>query len=187
MGAVPSGWVNVAGKYVVVEKDGAKVLKKLANNPNPALARARAYMGMPNLTNYTIQADVQATRVGTDLPDMGVIANRYRLFLDGNKQRLRIVSWEAIPRVDKTIGWPWKPGVWYRVKLTVDVQENQALVRGKVWERGQDEPADWTVTVTDTSPNREGSPALYGYATGILESKVGSEIYFANVHVTPNK
>jgi outer membrane protein assembly factor BamB len=186
VGAIPGGWVNVAGKFTVVEKDGAKALKKLANNSNPLLARAKAFFGMPNLIDYTIQADMLGTRKGEDLPDMGILANRYRLFLDGNKQRLRLVSWEANQRVDKTIDFAWKPDVWLRMKLTVAVQGPQAVIRGKVWPRDDKEPANWTVEFTDPTPNREGSPGLYAYATGIIGNEPGAEVFFTNVSVTPN-
>jgi outer membrane protein assembly factor BamB len=186
VGAIPGGWVNVAGKFTVVEKDGVKALKKLANNSNPLLARAKAFFGMPNLTDYTIQADMLGTRKGEDLPDMGIIANRYRLFLDGNKQRLRLVSWEANQRVDKTIDFAWKPDVWLRMKLTVAVQGSQAVIRGKVWPRDDKEPANWTIEFTDPTPNREGSPGLYAYATGIVGTEPGTEVFFTNVSVTPN-
>jgi len=118
---------------------------------------------------------------------MGIVASRYTLMLDGNKQRLRITSWEALPRLDKTIEWRWQPDVWYRMKLTVDVQGDKAVVRGKVWPRDQQEPAAWTIEVEDPKPNREGSPALYGYATGILENEPGAEIYYDNLRLTRNK
>jgi outer membrane protein assembly factor BamB len=122
------------------------------------------------------------------MPDMGVVANRYTLMLAGNVQALRIQSWNALPRVDETIPFAWKPGVWYRLKLTVTVEGGKAVVRGKCWERGQAEPKDWTVEVTDPRPNAEGAPALYGYVTGIQEAGgIGNEVYFANVLVTPNK
>ena len=97
------------------------------------------------------------------------------------------MSWDALPRIDKTIAWPWKPDVWYHLKLTVEVQGDKALIRGKVWPRDKEEPKDWTLEFEDPTPNREGSPALYGYATGILENAAGTEIYYDNVSVTPNK
>ena len=109
------------------------------------------------------------------------------LNLDGNKQRLGIFSWETMPRVRHEIPWAWKPEVWYRMKLTVDVREGKAHVRGKVWERDQPEPGKWTIEFEDPTPNTEGSPALYGYATGILENDIGAEIFYDNVSVTPNK
>jgi outer membrane protein assembly factor BamB len=187
VGATPGGWVNTQGKFAVVEKDGAKVLKKLATNPSPLVARANAYIAMPSLTGYTIQADVQGAKAEGDLPDVGVVANRYTLMLVGNTQQLRLISWDALPRVDKTIAWPWKPGVWYTLKLTVDVDGDKAVVRGKIWEREKAEPAEWTVEFTDPAPNKQGSPALYGFAAGTVDEKhPGAEIYYANVKVEPN-
>src|SRR5262249_35210792 len=157
---------------------------------SPLVARANAYIGMSGLTDYTIQADVQGKQAGDekhgDLPDAGVVANRYTLMLTGNTQQLRLVSWDAVPRVDRSIPYGWKPGVWYRLKLTVQVQGDKALVRGKAWPRNEAEPEAWTVEFNDPCPNREGSPALYGNATGILENQQGAEIYYDNVRVTPN-
>jgi outer membrane protein assembly factor BamB len=186
-GRTPGGWVSTQGKFAVVDKDGKKMLKKLAVNPSPLVARANAFMGMPNLTDYTIEADLMGTKVGDDLPDMGIVANRYHLMLWGNTQQLRLVSWDALPRVDKTIAWPWKPNVWYHLKLTVEQDGGKATVRGKVWQGSQPEPKDWTVEFVDPVPNKEGSPALYGYAAGILENRPGTDIFYDNVKVTPNK
>ena len=62
----------------------------------------------------------------------------------------------------------------------------EAVARGKVWPRGEAEPKAWSVEFEDPSPNREGSPALYGNATGILEGQTGAEIYYDNVSVRPN-
>jgi outer membrane protein assembly factor BamB len=183
----PGGWVNCQGKFVVVQHENSKVLKKLANNPNVLLCRAHTFFGLPSWTDYTIQADLLGAKRRNDMPDMGILANRYTLILDGNKQRLRIASWEDLPRVDKRMEFSWKPDVWYTMKLTVEVQPEKALVRGKVWERGQEEPRDWTIEFEDPTPNREGSPGLYGYATGILDKDIGAEIFYDNVRVTPNK
>ena len=118
---------------------------------------------------------------------MGVVANRYTLALEGNTQRLRVSSWENLPRVDRTLALAWRPDVWYRMKLTVDVRGDKAFVRGKVWERDREEPAAWSIEFTDPTPHREGSPALYGYATGILGNPVGAEVFFDNLRLTPNR
>ena len=120
------------------------------------------------------------------MPDLGIVANRYTLMLAGNTQKLRLISWDALPRVDKTIVWPWKPDVWYTMKLTVDVQGDKALVRGKVWPKGESEPEAWTIEFEDPTPSKDGSPALYGNAVGIEENDPGTEIYYDNVAVTPN-
>jgi outer membrane protein assembly factor BamB len=186
-GRAPAGWANTQGKFVVEMKNGAKVLKKTNIIPSPLVARANAYIGMPDLTDYTIQADVMGTQKGKDVPDLGVVANRYTLKIEGETKGLRLVSWEAIPRIDKTIGTNWKPNVWYTMKLTVDVKGDKALVRGKFWERGKPEPKDWTVELEDPTPNREGSPALFALSTGIDAGSPGNEVFFANVSVTPNR
>jgi outer membrane protein assembly factor BamB len=185
-GRTPGGWVNAPGKYAVVQLGQSKVLKKLANNSNPLLARANTYFSLPTLTDYTIQADLMGERKSNDMPDMGIIANRYTLFLDGNKQRLRLASWDTLPRVDEKRDYAWQPGTWYRLKLTVDIHNGKALVRGKVWPVLGTEPTNWTVTFEDPIPNREGSPGLYGYATGIPDDGEGAAMYYANVSVTRN-
>ena len=58
--------------------------------------------------------------------------------LQGNIQKLRIVSWDALPRVDETINFAWKPGAWYHLKLTVDVQDKQAVIKGKAGQMAAD-------------------------------------------------
>ncbi len=186
-GRVPAAWVNCQGKFVMVKHDGANVLKKLGNNSNPLIARAYTYFGMPSLSDYTIEAELLGTQVRNDLPDMGIVNSRYTLMLDGNKQQLRLMSWEALPRLDKGVAFPWKANTWYHVKLTVVPEGTKAIAKAKVWPKGESEPSAWTTEFEDPTPNLEGSPALYGYSTGILDPAVGTEILYANVKVGPNK
>jgi outer membrane protein assembly factor BamB len=188
-GRTPGGWVNTQGKFSVVQLPGGrKVLAKGNTNPSPLVSRAHAFIGLPGLTDYTIEADVQGSKVRSDMPDIGIDANRYTLMLGGNTQQLRLVSWDALPRIDNTIQFNWKPGVWYSMKLTVKIEGDKAVVRGKVWPREAGEPKEWTVEVEDPVPNRHGAPALYAYSAGILGPKQpGTEIFFDNVKVTPNK
>jgi hypothetical protein len=186
-GAIPGGWINVAGKFVVEERDGGKVLKKLAANPNPLLARANAYITMPSATDYTIEADILGTEKRRFLPSMGVVNSRYTLWLDGNKQRLMLSSWEANHRLEKRLDFKWKPETWYRFKLQVTVEGGKALCRGKVWPAAEKEPDGWTVEIEDPIPNAEGSAGLYAYAYGITEKSVGTEVFYDNVKVTPNQ
>ncbi|MCS7160764.1 MAG: PQQ-binding-like beta-propeller repeat protein [Gemmatales bacterium] len=200
-GAVPGGWVNVAGKFQVTAdptNPQNKVLKKLANNPNPLLARALAYITGPQVRDYTIEADLMANERRRNLPDMGVINSRYSLTFDGNKQRLLLRTWEArrpedapmdaIPgRINAKVDYSWKPGIWYRFKLRVQVVEGKGVLQGKVWPRQEPEPADWTITAEDPVPNTEGAAGLYAYATGITANSPGAEAFFDNVRVYPNR
>jgi outer membrane protein assembly factor BamB len=200
---IPTGWINLAGKFAVVElPDKTKALKKLATNPNPLVARANAYITQADASNYTISADLMGTEkdagTGKFLPDMGLVNCRYTLTLDGNKQTLMLRTWEANKtdprsqvggRVSKAMPFPWKPSVWYSFKLQVQPGGDNAVVRGKVWERGAPEPSQWTLEMEDPCPNTRGAAAIFGNSTGIPPdgSTPGCEIFYQNVKVVPNK
>ncbi len=184
----PGGWVNCQGKFEMVSVDGKMILKKLAVNPSPLVARANAFITMPSLTEYTIQADMMGTKVRDDLPDMGVVANRYTFILTGKTKSLRLVSWDALPRVDKTISYPWEPNIWYTMKFSFEkTSGTEGIIKGKIWPRDKEEPKEWTVEFNDPTANLEGSAGIYGYAAGILENQPGTDIFYDNVKVTPNK
>lgn len=185
-GAVPGGWVNTQGKFIIKTVEGNKVLAKVNDKFTPLISRGHAYITMPDSKDYTIECDVQGTQVGKELPEIGIGANRYTLILAGNVQKLRLMSWDALPRIDKTIQYEFKPGVWYRMKLTTEMAGGKGIVKGKVWPRGSKEPLAWDVEVNDSNPITEGSATLYGYVTGNFNDKPGTEVYYDNLNITPN-
>jgi outer membrane protein assembly factor BamB len=186
-GRSPSGWVNAQGKFVVEKlKDGSFVLSKTTAVASPLVARVNTYMAPPGLHDYTVEAEVMGLPNIDGLPDIGLVAARYTLMLAGNRQELRLVSWDALPRVDKTIAQPWKGDVWYSLKISHEVKQGKAIVRGKFWQTGQPEPQGWQLEVTDDTPNTEGSPGLYGYAVGAVPGKLAG-IHYRDISVTPNK
>lgn len=194
-GATPGGWVNVQAKFLTAKlPDGNVVLSKLNTDSRPPFARANAYITPPDAANYTVQADVTGSEVRGRMPDIGLVNSRYTLILDGKtspdskKREVRIVSWEARPRVNVAVDFDWLPNTWYTVKFVVEQKEKTALVRGKVWKKGDAEPEKWTVEFEDPSPNREGAAALYGYISDpqITPENPGSTIYYDNVVITPN-
>jgi len=194
-GATPGGWVNTQGKFVVKKlADGSVVLTKVNTDSRPPLARANGYITLPDAANYTILADVRGTGVRDWMPDIGLVNSRYNLLLDGKinpdtkKREVRVTSWEARPRVNVAVDFDWQPDTWYTMKFTVEQKEKTAVVRGKVWKRGDKEPEKWTIEYEDANPNREGAAAVYGYVSDpqISLERPGSEIYYDNVTVTPN-
>lgn len=193
VGGAPAGWVNTAGKFTVVERDGGKVLSKVNTVPAPPVARANGYITTPKAKDYVIEADVMATEVRGKLPDVGVVNSRYTLLLDGKqdpdtgKRALRLVSWEANPRLVVGAEFDWQPGTWYSLKLAIEQKEKTAVLMGKVWKKGEAEPADWTITFEDPSPNREGAAAVYGYISNITDDEPGCEIFYDRVVITPAK
>lgn len=202
-GATPGGWVNTQGKFTVKKlADGSLVLSKVNTDARPPLARANGYLTPPDASDYTIQADVMGTEVRQKFADMGLVNSRYTLVLDGKpdpefggKRTLRIISWEARPRINVAAEFDWQPDTWYTARFAVEQQDKTAVLKGKVWKRGDKEPEKWTVEYTDPSPNRNGAAALYGYVANILQVEKGgmlvtlpgSDIYFDNLSVTPNK
>jgi hypothetical protein len=127
------------------------------------------------MSDYTIQIDLLGTKNKRRKPDMGLVAQRYTLDMQGNHQRLQIRSWASDLRMAKTIDFTWEIDVWYTMKMKVETTEEKATIYGKVWKRGEAEPADWTITAEDPLPNRMGSPGIYGYSA--------AEIYYDNLKV----
>ena len=170
---IPTHWIGATGKFFVREMDGNKVLVKTP--VQRGLNRSNVYLGPSTMKNYQIQVDLMGTKYKRRLPDLGLIANRYTLDMQGRHQRLQIRSWASDLRMAKTIDFPWETDVWYTMKMMVEVVDDKAVIRGKVWRTGESEPAEWTITAEDPLPNREGSPGIYGYSA--------TEIYYDNLKV----
>ena len=190
VGRTPGGWVNTQGKFSVIKlPDGNQVLSKRNDNASPLVARANAYIGDPEMKDYTIESDVYAKKVrAKDMPDVGIGACRYVLFLIGNDQEVRLVTWDAQKRINKTMPFNFKPDPWYHMKLTATVVDGKGIVKGKVWARDDKEPEKWTVEIEDSVPNTEGAPLIYGFANGTINAAApGAEIFYDNVKITPNK
>lgn len=160
---------------------GNGVMTKITTIPKGA--RSQGWMGRTNFSNYTIQADIYSAIRDGKMGDAGVIGQRYRLDLMGAAQELKVISWISHEIKFKTVPFEWKPNTWYTSKLNTSVKEADgkkiAVLKGKVWERGTDEPKEWTITWEDEPGNVIGSPGLFGNAKD-------AEVFFDNVKVTQN-
>jgi hypothetical protein len=143
--------------------------------------RSRTWFGPDSLSNYTVQADFKGQDNDGKMPDGGLIAQRYTLSLMGAAQELHLISWVTHDkRTARRIPFAWKPEVWYRMKLRAAIEDGKAVLKGKVWPRDKDEPAEWTVEMVDERPNLVGSPGMFGNARDAL-------LFIDNISVTPNK
>ncbi|WP_233148156.1 PQQ-binding-like beta-propeller repeat protein [Rhodopirellula sp. MGV] len=176
-GEVPITWIGARYRHETRVVDGEPVLVKISTIPKGT--RSQTWFGSTEMNGYTISADVMAGASEDGLPDMGLIGQRYVLDLMGQSQQLQIRTWAAQLRMAKSAPVTWKAGTWYRLKLQIenDKETNEVRLHGKVWPRDEAEPSDWTVTATDPSPNRNGSPGLFGNATR-------AEIFIDNVSVS---
>ena len=184
VGTQPGYFLGYLARFGVADYEGGKVLAK---GPSPvAIHRHITFMGAPWHQGYTIEADLKADPEDPKGPDMGLINSGYTMELLSKGTRpglppgpkLHIRSWQAGLRIAHDVEYAWEPGVWYRMKLRVESQGDKALVRGKVWPRGDAEPDAWTITVEDPMPIRQGSAGLSGYSP--------STIYFDNLLVSEN-
>ena len=160
-GAIPPGWANtVPGRLLVATLDGQKVLHK--EPLDTIFQRGRTFIGPPNLSNYTFQADVRSNERRRQMSDVGITAQRYSLVLYGTTQQLKIEPWE--PETARTITKPysWKPNTWHRLKLRVENLPNgQVRAQGKAWAATDPEPAAWMIEMMDPIGNRQGAPGLF--------------------------
>ena len=182
----PAHWINATGKFAVREVDGGKVLVKLAQNPFAFAKRTRPFFGPPDLGNYTIEADVRSMERRRQMSDVGIVAQRYELVLFGNHQRLELQPWQ--PEVERTVKveYNWKPDTWYVMKLEVQsLDGSKVRARGKVWPKGEPEPAAWTVERIDPIGSHKGSPGIYADALNSAPQG-GSELFYDNIKVYRN-
>jgi hypothetical protein len=173
----PPHWIGGGGSLEVVDQGGNQMFRKGASRTG--IHRHAIYLGPSNMSGYTVQVDVMSIEQGRRRPDIGLINSGYTMNLQGNRQKLQLQSWAAELRINEETEFPWNPNVWYRMKLRVDIEGDRGLVRGKVWQRGNTEPADWTVTTADPLPVHQGSPGIIGYSP--------IDIFFDNVSVVANQ
>ena len=177
--SLPQTWVNTTMKFSVREQNGNKVLTKLTEGSS-LLSRARAYIGPSDWSNYTVEADVNATQKRRQQGDAGVIAQRYSLTLFGNSQMLHLEPWQPEIKRTKSVPFAWKPDTWYRLKLEVtNMPDGTTRARGKAWPASEPEPSAWMIESIDPIGNHQGAPGIFG--NGL------AELYFDNIKVYANK
>ena len=158
--------------------DGNPVMVKISTIPKGS--RSQGWMGHPDFHDYAIRADVRGNLRDGEQPDIGLIAQRYTVDMMGKRQQLQIRSWTSeLGRFSKTIPFSWKPEIWYTIKFQAAAQDGKAVLKAKVWPRGEAEPEAWTIEAVDEAPNLQGSPGLFGKASD-------AEIFLDNITVTAN-
>jgi outer membrane protein assembly factor BamB len=183
---LPVTWVGARYRHVIRNVEGSNVAVKVTTIPKGT--KSRSWMGHPDLHDYTVQAEVRGAKAGVKQPDIGLIAQGYTFDMQGDHQQLEIRTWDAqrtspdrpFLRMAKQVPFDWKPDTWYIMKFTASNEGAKAVLRGKVWPKGEKEPAEWAIEVTDEQPNTRGAPGLYGEATY-------AEIFLDNITVTPNE
>ena len=83
---------------------------------------------------------------------------------------------------------PFPQPLWIRytpdcqgIILGDDAPGGKTIARGKVWERGTQEPEKWTLEVPHKAAHKNGAPGLFGFA---LQSMF--RVYIDNISVKSN-
>lgn len=177
--APPAWWVGAPGKVFQRTVEGAGEVLVRPRDETVG-RRAKVYFGAPNLSGYTVEADVRAREQRRQRGDLGLFNEHYGLVLFGNGQKLELHPWQAADEMTVRVPFAWDADKWYRMKLRVDhLADGTAHVRGKVWPAAAAEPAAWTIEKIDKIPHRAGSPGIYADAI--------SDVYFDNVKVYKNQ
>jgi outer membrane protein assembly factor BamB len=205
-GEPPLPWIGMRYRHVVRDVDGSRCLVKVTTIPKGTRSQGwigpidlHDYSIAADLraeesgakadekaeSSSDSDADAFAKAFGSSaalgkarMPDMGLIAQRYTLDLMGASQQLQVRSWppQVATHFSKTIPFAWEPGRWYRMIFEARRRGRDALLRGKVWPRGEPEPEEWTIEAVHESGNLQGSPGFFGNAKD-------SEIFIDNVSV----
>ncbi len=175
---VPPTWLRAFAKMKPTEVDGNMAMKM---GPGPARPSHFVWFGPGTMSNYTIQSDVLLREQKRRLASVGICVNRYTFVLNGNEGVCSFVSWPSEWRLSGVENgaeedFEADPDVWYTMKMKVELKDGKAFLYGKIWEKGGDEPTDWTLEVVDPKPNSMGSPGVYSYAI--------ADCFFDNIVVT---
>ena len=108
------------------------------------------------------------------------------LVLFGEHQRLELQPWQPETQRTARVPFAWTKDAWYTMKLEVqNMGGGKVRARGKVWPRGETEPAAWTIERIDPIGSAKGAAGLYADAPS--QAGGGSELYYDNIRVFGNK
>ena len=175
---VPPTWIRAHVKVKPMKVGDTMAMRM---GPGPARPSHTVMLGPSTMSNYSIQADVLLKEQKRKLSSVGICANRYTFILNGNDGVCQFVTWPSEWRLSgyengAEAEYLADPDIWYRMKMKVEIKDGKAHLFGKIWDREEDEPQEWTLKVVDPKPNLMGSPGIWSYAL--------ADCFFDNVVVT---
>jgi outer membrane protein assembly factor BamB len=174
----PLPWLGARFKWEIRELEGNKVLAKTLDQM--FFQRATTFIGPPDMSNYTVQADLMTDGNRRMKSEIGLVNQRYLIAIKGNDNALEITS--NFERLRVTAPFPVKANQWYTLKTRVDLDaEGTATVRAKAWEKGGSEPEAWMIEAKQADGHKKGSPGVFGFSP-----QAQKRVFIDNITVTPN-
>ena len=166
-------------RWQIQDREGSKVA---GNTLDKVLfQRAMNFLGSPDMSNYTVEADVMTDGNRRIKGNVGVINQRYFITLIGNQQILEVSSNHE--RVKESVPFKWSPNQWYTLKSRVDVaKDGSGVVRAKAWPKGEPEPKEWTIEVKHKNAHKKGAPGIIGFSPQSLKA-----VFIDNIKITRNQ
>ena len=175
----PLPWIGARLKWEVLDNDGNKVLSKTLDRV--LFQRSLSFIGHPDESNYTMQADVMTDGSRRIKSVVGLINQRYIISLVGNANIIEVSSNHE--RVKESVPFPISANKWYTLKTRVDIAEDgTGTIRGKAWPKGEAEPEAWTIEVVHKNAHKIGAPGIFGFAPQSQKT-----VFIDNISVTPNE
>ena len=176
----PLPWLGARVKWAILEQGGSKVA---ANRLDVILfQRTMNFIGKPDLRDYTLEADVMTDGTRRVMSTVGLVNQRYLIAMTGNSRILEVSSNHE--RVKASMPFDVKPNTWYRLKTRVDRDRmgEGGFVRAKLWERGQPEPAAWTIEVRQDKIHAHGAPGVFAFSPQSLK-----RVFIDNLSLAANE
>ena len=174
----PLAWSGARFRFEVRDKDGNKALCKSIDNK--LFQRGQVFIGHPEESNYTIEADVMSEGNKRKSTELGLINQRYQIILKPNFQQIEVNSNQERLKVQAPCAL--SPNIWYHLKARVDLAaDGSGIVRAKAWKKDEAEPEAWTIEVPHKTAHTHGAPGLYSLTP---QEQRG---WIDNISVTPNK
>lgn len=175
----PLPWIGARLKWEVIEKDGNKVLSKTLDRV--LFQRSLSFIGHPDVSNYTFQADVMTDGSRRIKSTVGLINQRYIISLVGNANIIEVSSNHE--RLKESVPFRISANTWYTLKTRVDVAEDgSGVIRAKAWVKGEPEPDAWTIEVEHKSAHRKGAPGIFGFSPQAQKT-----VFVDNISITLNE
>ena len=175
----PLPWIGARFKWEVQDLDGNKVLMKTLDRI--LFMRCTTFIGDPDLSNYTMQADVMTDGNRRVKSVVGLVNQRYIISLIGNSNIIEVSSNHE--RIKEEAPFSIAANTWYTLKTRVDISDDgSGVIRGKAWPKGEAEPDAWTIEVEHKNAHKKGAPGLFGFSPQSQKA-----VFVDNISITPNE
>jgi hypothetical protein len=175
----PLPWLGARMRWQLQDMDGNKVAGNTLDRV--LFQRAMNFVGHKDMSNYTVEADVMTDGNRRIKSTVGLVNQRYIIALVGNWQKLEIFS--NYDRFKTSVPFNIKTNTWYHLKTRVDLAEDgSGVVRAKAWEKGAEEPENWTIEAPHANAHKQGAPGVYALSPQSLK-----KVYLDNISITSNR